>query len=109
MHKPFPYIDCWDGFIFSIKISWDTVHKSLGFSDDLNRIDFWKANCQGKWVFSRFLVYAAKLMSEKLYQLYMRVFGHLQCSSRKRKIPYGSDVWYGFDNEKNCIYIYLAM
>ena len=46
MHKPFPYIDCWDGFIFSIKISWDTVHKSLGFSDDLNRIDFWKANCQ---------------------------------------------------------------
>ena len=44
-------------------------------------------------------------MSEKLYQLYMRVSGHLQCSSRKRKIPYGSDVWYGFDNEKNFIYI----
>lgn len=22
------------------------MHKSLGFSDGLNRIDFWKANCQ---------------------------------------------------------------
>ena len=22
------------------------MHKSLGFSDDLNKIDFWKANCQ---------------------------------------------------------------
>lgn len=68
MHKPFPYIDCWDGFIFSIKISWDTVHKSLGSSDGLNRIDFWKANCQiGRMGILKILGLCCQIEGQKNY------------------------------------------